>query len=778
MHDGHELDQRQPLLDQVGLLGARGDRAGDPHEAARRHVQRPDVGLGARTRSALAELGVEQQVAHRRRAALARERKVDDRVGDAVGALRANVRCAPLVDVGSQTPCRDTRLADSPRRRARRRPSGSRAGTGRAPPTAPRPPAPASRPARAGRAPRSAPRAASAGPPPSPPPPRSTPRRSAAAPRRSTAANLAATNRSPQARRRSSRPSAFTRCRRPTASSLPRPARSGRNTAGIGFNVIWRPLGALSPARLARSSTADEAGAWLLLYIGARLAAWLIAVALVGRAGLGGVNPLLLLYGPASTLVAGAVAARAREPVGVGDRFGADAAVRAALRGLAQPVLSDVAVEPGAACDVAVSAARRLARRGRVARRISGGDRRRPCPGPAAARVDRDAGDPCLAARSCSWRRSAYAAEALRRLAVERTTRERLAIEAERRRIAWELHDSAKQRLHAAHLLVTLAAGPRAGRAGGNRRAGVGGARVGGVGHGHEPGRAALTARGAAAGRRHCAPARRDLARGPPRDHRARSGAASCRRWSARTPTGSRARRSPTRCGTPTRRTSKSRSRGATGDLQRHRPRRRPRAAERASPRRQRPARDGESRGHDRRSTDPRLAAGSAGTLDRTRHPPRPRTELPMIRVVVVDDHPALRAGLQTVLDSEPGIVFAGESSGSEESVWPICCAARPDLVLLDYHLPRGDGLQLCYRIKQRCSARAVIVLLRLRQPRADAAARSSPRPTPCSTRASPHASCSRSSGGRSRARTLLALARARRCCASARAHPRGRTAR
>jgi signal transduction histidine kinase len=49
----------------------------------------------------------------------------------------------------------------------------------------------------------------------------------------------------------------------------------------------------------------------------------------------------------------------------------------------------------------------------------------------------------------------AYAAEALRRLSSERTARERLAIEAERKRIAFELHDSAKQRLHAAHLLVT-----------------------------------------------------------------------------------------------------------------------------------------------------------------------------------------------------------------------------------------------------------------------------------------------------------------------------------
>jgi signal transduction histidine kinase len=53
----------------------------------------------------------------------------------------------------------------------------------------------------------------------------------------------------------------------------------------------------------------------------------------------------------------------------------------------------------------------------------------------------------------------AYAAEALRRLSRERAERERLAIEAERRRIAWELHDSAKQRLHAAHLLVSSLSG-------------------------------------------------------------------------------------------------------------------------------------------------------------------------------------------------------------------------------------------------------------------------------------------------------------------------------
>lgn len=81
-----------------------------------------------------------------------------------------------------------------------------------------------------------------------------------------------------------------------------------------------------------------------------------------------------------------------------------------------------------------------------------------------------------------------------------------------------------------------------------------------------------------------------------------------------------------------------------------------------------------------------------------------------MIRVAVVDDHPALRAGLQTVLEAEPHIVFVGESDGAEENIWPMLNRLRPDVVLLDYHLPRGDGLQLCYRIKKEIPAPRVII--------------------------------------------------------------------
>lgn len=48
-----------------------------------------------------------------------------------------------------------------------------------------------------------------------------------------------------------------------------------------------------------------------------------------------------------------------------------------------------------------------------------------------------------------------YATDLLERLRGERLRSERLAVESERQRIAWELHDSAKQRVHATHLVLS-----------------------------------------------------------------------------------------------------------------------------------------------------------------------------------------------------------------------------------------------------------------------------------------------------------------------------------
>ncbi|HET8754651.1 MAG TPA: response regulator transcription factor [Solirubrobacteraceae bacterium] len=81
-----------------------------------------------------------------------------------------------------------------------------------------------------------------------------------------------------------------------------------------------------------------------------------------------------------------------------------------------------------------------------------------------------------------------------------------------------------------------------------------------------------------------------------------------------------------------------------------------------------------------------------------------------MTRIVVVDDHPAVRAGVQAIVEACPDLEFAGAGDGRDGELWPLLATSRPDLVLLDYHLPRTDGLRVCYTIKHSLPAIKVVL--------------------------------------------------------------------
>ncbi|HEU0024687.1 MAG TPA: response regulator transcription factor [Thermoleophilaceae bacterium] len=79
-----------------------------------------------------------------------------------------------------------------------------------------------------------------------------------------------------------------------------------------------------------------------------------------------------------------------------------------------------------------------------------------------------------------------------------------------------------------------------------------------------------------------------------------------------------------------------------------------------------------------------------------------------MIRVLVVDDHPAMRTGLESVLRREPGMVvcaLAGDGAAAVDAV-----SRDPDVALVDYHLADGDGIALCRRLKERDQQLRVLV--------------------------------------------------------------------
>jgi len=79
------------------------------------------------------------------------------------------------------------------------------------------------------------------------------------------------------------------------------------------------------------------------------------------------------------------------------------------------------------------------------------------------------------------------------------------------------------------------------------------------------------------------------------------------------------------------------------------------------------------------------------------------------VRVLVVDDHPALRAGLEGLLRNEPGIECVGALDGTAGLLAAVR-DLRPDVVVLDYALGTDDGLTACFRVKQQHRSPAVVL--------------------------------------------------------------------
>jgi DNA-binding NarL/FixJ family response regulator len=73
-----------------------------------------------------------------------------------------------------------------------------------------------------------------------------------------------------------------------------------------------------------------------------------------------------------------------------------------------------------------------------------------------------------------------------------------------------------------------------------------------------------------------------------------------------------------------------------------------------------------------------------------------------VLRVLVVDDHEVVRAGLRAVLDGDDTIEVVGEAGGAEEAV-ERAISLKPDVVLLDVRLGEGEdtgGVQACREIR------------------------------------------------------------------------------
>lgn len=80
------------------------------------------------------------------------------------------------------------------------------------------------------------------------------------------------------------------------------------------------------------------------------------------------------------------------------------------------------------------------------------------------------------------------------------------------------------------------------------------------------------------------------------------------------------------------------------------------------------------------------------------------------IRVLLADDHPVYRLGLRALLESLEGFEVVGEAATGGQAVAG-AAELRPDVVVMDLHMPELDGIAATKAIIRRDPDRAMLIL-------------------------------------------------------------------
>jgi DNA-binding NarL/FixJ family response regulator len=80
------------------------------------------------------------------------------------------------------------------------------------------------------------------------------------------------------------------------------------------------------------------------------------------------------------------------------------------------------------------------------------------------------------------------------------------------------------------------------------------------------------------------------------------------------------------------------------------------------------------------------------------------------IKVVIADDHTLFREGVKKILSLEKDILIVGEAARGDEVV-KMVERSKPDVLLLDLKMPKGDPVQTLLDVRERSPATKVLIL-------------------------------------------------------------------
>jgi DNA-binding NarL/FixJ family response regulator len=81
-----------------------------------------------------------------------------------------------------------------------------------------------------------------------------------------------------------------------------------------------------------------------------------------------------------------------------------------------------------------------------------------------------------------------------------------------------------------------------------------------------------------------------------------------------------------------------------------------------------------------------------------------------MIRLLLVDDEPAVRQGLRMRLALEPDMVIVGEADNGATALTQVE-QHRPEVVVMDIMMPGVDGIEATTKLQECCPSTAVVIL-------------------------------------------------------------------
>jgi two-component system, NarL family, nitrate/nitrite response regulator NarL len=87
-----------------------------------------------------------------------------------------------------------------------------------------------------------------------------------------------------------------------------------------------------------------------------------------------------------------------------------------------------------------------------------------------------------------------------------------------------------------------------------------------------------------------------------------------------------------------------------------------------------------------------------------------------LIRVVLVDDHAVVRAGLRMLIESRPGLLVVGEAATTADAL-TVAGREQPDIILLDLDLGGDNGLTILPELFATAKQSRVLMLTGVRDP-------------------------------------------------------------